>query len=271
VVVVLPLFVSLTPTHPLGNVRLPPILSLILLGEARDRSDSDVLADKVVGGEVIEDVAILDAVSALAFLGLSVEGIELLDHDLRHALKDLHNVISILFEGRVIYQGSELVEDLLGPASDLVIDNVDPLEPIREQFHLLRLVYQSSVHFNDFVVHGGTPHSSAAGLRSDVLARVGARVDGELVEPVPELLVVLLQLVDLPLAVRHCHQQLRVSLLPSQKLPHHLLDVCDPCGCLDGFEGLIYGSRLPHFLLHLLPHERVPQLLDIEALPHLKF
>ena len=52
---------------------------------------------------------------------------------------------------------------------------------------------------------------------------------------------------------------------------HKGLHICDAGGCFNVFEGLVNGLRATHFLLHLLPHEGVPEFINHEFLSPIYF
>jgi len=89
------------------------------------------------------------------------------------------------------------------------------------------------------------------------------------VEPGAQLLIVPLELLRLPISVIDRLQQLIVGLLARQESRDEFLNVRNARGRLDLLEGLVNLLRLLHLIVHLLPHEGAPQLLDLQLVAHL--
>ena len=245
----------------LGNVGLAAVAGLVAVGEPGDGSHTDVLCSKVLVFEVVEDLAEIHVVVVAALLLLLLEDlVQLFHHDGVHALKDLNDVGSGSdgLSLRAFDQGGELDENLLGPAGDLVVHDVDLLELLLKEGVVLLHVGKSVVQLDDFFI------LETASACSPVLASINL----QFVQSAPELLVVLLELVDAALALADVHKQLGVGLFAGEELADHLLDVGDASGGLDGLESLVDSGGLLHLLLHLLAHEGVPESLDVERLAH---
>jgi hypothetical protein len=69
-----------------------------------------------------------------------------------HRLENGNQVTWGLLESLVIGQGSELLVDSLGPIADLIVDNIDALEPFLETRVLLKGRGQFIIHHDDVAV-----------------------------------------------------------------------------------------------------------------------
>jgi hypothetical protein len=80
--------------------------------------------------------------------------VELRDDDSVHALEDLDN-ISAWLDCSIgsLDKSREFRVDLLGPAGDLVVDNIDLLEFLLEERIVLLDILESLVKLHDFLVH----------------------------------------------------------------------------------------------------------------------
>ena len=90
----------------------------------------------------------------------------------------------------------------------------------------------------------------------------------ELLEPLGQLLVILLKGVNLGFAGRDRLQESSVGLLALLEATDHGLNVCDARMCLDLLEGIVNAPRGFHLLVHLPLHEVVPQLVNVEIVSH---
>ena len=92
----------------------------------------------------------------------------------------------------------------------------------------------------------------------------------ELVQTASELLIDSLKLLDLAVAFINGVEQLGVGGFSLQEALNEGVYVGDTSSRLDLLEGFIDSLRTAHFLLHLLAHESVPQLMDHELVAPLK-
>ena len=84
-----------------------------------------------------------------------------------------------------------------------------------------------------------------------------------------EILIVSFELLRFLVSVTNRLQQLIVGLLSSQKSLNQFLDIGNSSGCFNLLESLINGLRILHLVVHFLPHEGTPQLLNLKLLAHL--
>ena len=154
--------------------------------------------------------------------------------------------------------------DSLGPAGNLVIDNVDFLELFLQHLEVLPLLNYFVVHLHDVFI-------LELAVSVLLVSGVGLGVDLQFVEASSQLIIIFFQLVRFAITLADIHEQLGVGLLTDQELLNHFLDIGHSSRRLNGFEGVVDLRRFSHFFLHLFPHELVPQLLYVESLPHFKF
>lgn len=166
----------------------------------------------------------------------------------------------MLLQVRVISKCVELAVNSSGPTRHLIVYDVHLLELLLKLIVVTILASNRLLHFQYVLV-------LELGISFLSSCSVGFRVDLEVVEPVPEHLVVLLEDVDLLVAVVDVLEQVRVCLLTGQEAFHQFLDVSYSSSCLNLLESGVDLSRISHFLLHLLPHEGVPELLNVQILP----
>lgn len=226
------------------------------MGHTRNRTDTNVLIDEIIGREVNECIVGLDWILISSFTKLS----QLTNCDGLHSLKYFDEIVGLLLQTRVVSERVELAVDSSGPTGHLIIHNVDLLEFLLELIVITSLPCDCLLHLQYVLV-------LELGITFLSGCCVGLRVDLEVMEPVSEHLVVFLQDVDLLVTVVNILKQVGVGLLTGQEFLHKLLDVSYSSGRLDILESGVNLSRIRHLLLHLLPHESVPQLLDVEVLP----
>jgi hypothetical protein len=77
----------------------------------------------------------------------------------------------------------------------------------------------------------------------------------ELLSP---LIILPSEIIDLPLVITHCHQELGVGLLSCKELMNYLLNICKPCGSSDLLESILYFISALHLLFHLAFKVRAP-------------
>jgi hypothetical protein len=153
VIIVFAIIIALGVT--LGDVALATIAGLISVSEAGDGTDSHVLSSEVLVLKVIENFTIVHVgILALVLAGSLHDLVELRDDDSVHALEDLDN-ISAWLDCSIgsLDKGREFRVDLLGPAGDLVVDDIDLLEFLLEQRIVLLDILESLVELHDFLIH----------------------------------------------------------------------------------------------------------------------
>ena len=153
VIIVFAIIIALGVT--LGDVALATIAGLVTVGEAGDGTDSHVLSSEVLVLKVIENFTIVHVgILTLVLAGSLHDLVELRDDDSVHALEDLDN-ISAWLDCSIgsLDKGREFRVDLLGPAGDLVVDNIDLLEFLLEERIVLLDILESLIKLHDFLVH----------------------------------------------------------------------------------------------------------------------
>lgn len=95
-------------------------------------------------------------------------------------------------------------------------------------------------------------------------------IDLELLQPLGQLLVVLLEVVYLCLASGYSLEQRRVGLLSYLETSDHGLDISDTGVCLDLLEGIVDAARSLHLFVHLPLHKVVPKFVDVQVVSHLE-
>lgn len=233
--------------------------------DPRHRANTNVLRYEVLSCEVIEHVTILN--SLILILLLLNKFVKFIADDSVHTLEDFGDVetsshVLLVYHLGVVNKGSEFPNHTLGPTAHLVVHNVDFLELFLEKEVVLVQVTNGVVKFHDFFVH----HVGSG--RCALVTGIGVNL--QIMESGSQFLIVFLEFVNFPLTFGYGHQQLTVCLLTGQELSDHLLHISNTSCCLDCLEGLINGLRLSHFLFHLLSHEGVPELLNVEVLSHLQ-
>lgn len=162
------------------------ISCLVGVCSTRDRSNSDVLVEELGGREISEYLPVIDSVIG-TFISLTLlQAIKLADNDCVHGLEHGDEVDWILLEELVLGQGAELLIASSRPVGDLVVNDVDLLETLLEG--LIVTIYNSEilVHLNDLsIVRLGVSLSG-------IISVIGG-IDLELLEPLGQLLVILLK------------------------------------------------------------------------------
>ena len=92
----------------------------------------------------------------------------------------------------------------------------------------------------------------------------------ELLKSLGKLLVVLFESVNLGLAGGDSLQKSSVGLLTDLESADKGLNVRDTSVCLDLLESFIDATALLHLFMHLLLHEVVPELVDVQVVTHLE-
>lgn len=235
------------------------------MSDTRDWSDSDVFANKVFSGKIVEYISVLKTLIFVIFLVLSLffHGSELLYRDCVHSLEDFGDVIRFLMEDWVVDKSSELGVDSLGPSGDLVVDDVDFLEFLIKESLVILLVSQLFVHLDDLLVEW-------TWVSLIVLLGISIRVDLQLVKSSSKLFIIFLDLVDLSLTLRYSNQKGAVGLLSGQEFSNHLLYIVDNDSSLNSLEGIVDLLGVSHFLLHLVLNKDVIHFLDVKIFSHSK-
>ena len=253
----------LTQSHASRDIRLAAISCLVGVCSTRDRSNSDVLVEELGGREISEYLPVIDSIIG-TFISLTLlQAIKLADNDCVHGLEHGDEVDWVLLEELVLGQGAELLIASSRPVGDLVVNDVDLLETLLEG--LIVTIYNSEilVHLNDLsIVRLGVSLSG-------IISVIGG-IDLELLEPLGQLLVILLKRVNLGFTGGDRLQESGVGLLTLLEATDHGLNVCDASVCLDLLEGIVDASGGFHLLVHLSLHEVVPQLVDVEIVSHLE-
>ena len=105
--------------------------------------------------KVIEDLTKVHiGVLSLVLTGSLHDFIELSDNDLIHTLKDLDNICARLdIAVTALNKSGELRVNLLGPAGDLIVDNVYLFEFLLKERVVLLYVSESLVKLDDLLIH----------------------------------------------------------------------------------------------------------------------
>lgn len=118
----------------------PAISGLVAVGDAGDGSHSDVLVDEVFRSEVVESLSevslLADSVGVLTLLECAQFPVDQATHD----LKDCWHVGWLLLESGIFGEHSELGVDTSCPLRDLVVHDIDPLEPLLKLRLVIRYV-----------------------------------------------------------------------------------------------------------------------------------
>ena len=80
----------------------------------------------------------------------------------------------------------------------------------------------------------------------------------------------LLEIINFSVTLSDVGEELTVLLLSGQESSDEVLNILASSGGVDSFESLIDWSRVSHFIVHLLFHEFVPQVLDMKVVSHFK-
>jgi len=141
------IFVSLSFTP--GDVRLTAVFSLV--GDARDRSNTDIPFNEVFSSEISEHLSVLKSLFAF-ILALACNKIKFSWSVGLHSLKDLDKVGIWHLKGWLRSKRCELLVHFLGPVVDLVVNNVDTFETLVElEVLILNLVKFLTHHYQVLV------------------------------------------------------------------------------------------------------------------------
>jgi len=153
VIIVFTIIIALGVT--LGDVALAAITSLITMSEARDGTNSHVLSSEVLVLKVIENLAVVHVgILTLILTGSLHDLIKLRDDNSVHALEDLDD-ISAWLDCSIgpLDKSREFGVDLLGPAGDLVIDDIDLLEFLLKERIVFLDILECLIKIHDFLIH----------------------------------------------------------------------------------------------------------------------
>ena len=155
------------------------------------------------------------------------------------------------------------MEAFLGPARNLVVNNVNFLVLLLAHAHDLLLFSDLSFHLNDLLILELVLWSSIGVVDS-------LSVDLQLMELGSQLIIISLKLLDLSLRVVDINEQMRVGLFTGKELLYHLLNISDTGLGLNSLESIVNLLTGSHFVLHLLSEEDIPEFLDEQVLSHLE-
>jgi hypothetical protein len=178
VIIVFAIIIALGVT--LGDVALAAITSLITVSEARDGADSHVLSSEVLVLKVIENLTIVHVgILTLILTGSLHDLIKLRDDNCVHTLEDLDDISAGLdCSIGPLDKSREFGVDLLGPAGDLVVDDIDLLEFFLEERIVFLDILECLIKLHDFLIH----HAIARAVLTSV--------NLELMESATKLLIV---------------------------------------------------------------------------------
>lgn len=119
---------TFTSTCSFAYIALSAIFCLILgMSCTRYRSNSDILWNEIISCKVVKHISIFNT-SIILLLLLLNQSFQFFYHYIFHASKDWDEVIVSWMKSLAINECSKLTKDTFGPATDLVIDNVDTFE-----------------------------------------------------------------------------------------------------------------------------------------------
>ena len=201
------------------------------MGDARDWAHSDVLVEEFRGSEICEHFTVVDAI-VLVFLFL-LEAVELSKNDSVHALEHVDKVLRLLLENRVLSQSSELLVASARPVLNLIVNDVNFLESLLDLLIVTVNKSQVLIHLNEL---------SVVFVRSRGLINIIRGIDLQLLQPLGQLFVIFLKVVNFGLARRNSLQKGRVGLFTDLESANHSLNISHTCVCLDLLEGVVNGT-----------------------------
>lgn len=87
-------------------------------------------------------------------------------------------------------------------------------------------------------------------------------------QPSREHLVLFLKAVDALVTLSNILEKLCVVGFSLKELRYHFANICNSSSRFNCLESFINGLGFLHFLVHLSPHENVPQFLHVETITH---
>ena len=151
----------------------------------------------------------------------------------------------------------ELAIHSSGPTRYLIVNNIDLLEFFLKLIVVFALVLNDWLHINNVLILELGITSFLSG------SSISLRINLQIMQPVPEHLVIFLEDVNLLVAIVNVLQKVGVRLLTSQETLNQFLDVSYSSCSFDILKCGIDLSRISHFFLHLFSHECVPEFLDV--------
>jgi len=168
-------------------------------------------------------------------------------------------------EGVIICQSREFSVASLGPAGDLIINNVNFLVLFLEKLIFFLLARNISSHFYDILIL----EFSFSITVTIILNSLG--FNSKVMKSFSQVIVFFFEVINLFVTLSNISEELTVLLLSGQESSNEILNIFASSSGIDSFESLINWSRVSHFIIHLLFHEFVPQVLDVKVVSHFKF
>jgi hypothetical protein len=168
-------------------------------------------------------------------------------------------------EGVIICQSREFSVASLGPAGDLIINNVNFLVFFLEKLIFFFLARNISSHFYDILIL----EFSFSVTVTIILNSLG--FNSKVMKSFSQVIVFFFEVINLSVTLSNICEKLSVLLLSGQESSNEILNIFASSSGIDSFESLINWSRVSHFIIHLLFHEFVPQVLDVKVVSHFKF
>jgi len=85
-----------------------------------------------------------------------------------------------------------------------------------------------------------------------------------------EVIVFFFKIINSSFTLTNVSKKLTVLLFSGQEPSNKILNIFNSSCGIDSFESLINWSRVSHFIIHLLLHELVPQVLNMKIISHFK-